>query len=220
MVAFKDLRTDAGLKELNTHLATRSYIDGFQPSQSDVALLNQISASVDAQKYPHASRWLSHIQSFTPTVRSKWAGQAKAAAAPTAAADDSDSDDDFMASLSDDEDDDDNSAQELINRKNAEREAAKRATKKGPVAKSTLILDVKPEDSETNLDELAEQIKSIEQEGLLWGNYEKVPVAYGVNKIRIAAVVVDDLVSTDSLQEAIEEMEGCQSTDIVAFNKL
>ena len=33
-------------------------------------------------------------------------------------------------------------------------------------------------------------------------------------------VVVDDLVSTDDLQEAIEALDGVQSTDIHAFNKL
>ena len=35
-----------------------------------------------------------------------------------------------------------------------------------------------------------------------------------------SCVVVDELVSTDDLQEAIEALEGVQSTDIHAFNKL
>jgi len=48
----------------------------------------------------------------------------------------------------------------------------------------------------------------------------KKPVAYGIFKLRIVAVVVDDLVSTDSLQEEIEAFEEVQSTDIHAFNKI
>ena len=36
----------------------------------------------------------------------------------------------------------------------------------------------------------------------------------------VQCVVVDDLVSTDDLQEAIEALDGVQSTDIHAFNKL
>ena len=35
-----------------------------------------------------------------------------------------------------------------------------------------------------------------------------------------SCVVVDELVSTDDLQEAIEALDGVQSTDIHAFNKL
>merc|ERR1711964_174203 len=36
MVAFGDLSAAAGLKALNEHLASRSYVEGFVPSQLDV----------------------------------------------------------------------------------------------------------------------------------------------------------------------------------------
>ena len=62
--------------------------------------------------------------------------------------------------------------QALIAKKNAEREAAKRATKGGPTAKSSLILDIKPEDSETDMNELLGAVKQIEMEGLTWGGHE------------------------------------------------
>jgi len=139
--------------------------------------------------------------------------------APAAAA--SDDDEDFLTSLSDDDDDDGGAAaQALIAKKNAERDAAKRAAKGGPQAKSSLILDIKPEDSDTDLNQLLKSIKAIEMEGLTWGGHEFIPVAYGIRKIRIICVVVDDLISTDDLQESIEATEGVQSTDIHAFNKL
>jgi len=155
----------------------------------------------------------------SPASGSNKAGKASKAEA----AEDDDDDDDFMTSLSDDDDedgDDGNAAQALIAKKNAEREAAKKKEKGGPMAKSSLILDVKPEDSDTDLQELVKKIKAIDMEGLTWGNYELIPVAYGIKKIRIICVVVDDLVSTDDLQEEIEGTEGVQSTDIHAFNKL
>lgn len=63
-------------------------------------------------------------------------------------------------------------------------------------------------------------MREIAQEGLLWGGAELIPVAYGVKKLRIVSVVVDDLVSVDDLQEKIEAIEDCQSTDIHAFNKV
>jgi len=85
------------------------------------------------------------------------------------------------------------------------------------MAKSTLILDIKPNDSETDLGDLEKKIRGIAKEGLLWGAAELKPVAYGVNKIRIIAVIVDDLVGVDDLQEEIEDFEEVQSTDVHAL---
>jgi len=94
------------------------------------------------------------------------------------------------------------------------------AGKKAVIARSTLILDVKPEGSETDMAELEKDVRAIAMEGLVWAGSELVPVAYGVKKLRIISVIVDDLVSTDELREKIEELEGVQSTDIFAFNKV
>jgi len=68
--------------------------------------------------------------------------------------------------------------------------------------------------------ELEKDVRAIAMEGLVWAGSELVPVAYGVKKLRIISVIVDDLVSTDELREKIEELEGVQSTDIFAFNKV
>jgi translation elongation factor EF-1beta len=59
-------------------------------------------------------------------------------------------------------------------------------------------------------------------DGLDWKTeYKKEPVAYGVFKIVIGAVVEDEKVSTDDVQEKIEAFEDLvQSVDIVCFNKL
>jgi len=221
MVSFKNLDSDVGLKSLNTHLATRSYIEGYTVSSSDASVLSQLKSKVDGSKYPHVARWQNHISYFTPTVRSSWT--ASVAGTSTAAAAEEEDDDDFITSLDDDEDEDgegEDPAQAIIARKNAEREAAKRATKGVSNAKSSVILDIKPEDSDTNLDELLTQIKEIQKEGLTWGGHEYIPVAYGIKKIRLICVVVDELVSIDDLQEAIQDIDGVQSTDIQAFNKL
>jgi len=227
MVSFKDLSTDAGLAELNTHLASRSYVEGFKLSGADVSLLPSIKASVDAAKYPHVARWLNHVLSFTPCVRAKLAGAAaapaKAAAAPAAkpAKKAADSDDDFM-DLSDDDDDDD-AAAALIAKKAAEKKAAEEAAgkkKKVVIAKSTVVIDIKPFDSETDLAALEKKVREIAMDGLLWGICQKEPVAYGVFKLRMGAVIEDDKVGLDDLQEQIEEIEDVQSTDILSFQKI
>ena len=48
-----------------------------------------------------------------------------------------------------------------------------------------------------------------------------VPLAYGIKKLQICCVVVDDLVGTDFLEEEIYKFdELVQSVDIAAFNKI
>ncbi len=81
---------------------------------------------------------------------------------------------------------------------------------------------MKPYEAETNLDELAKKILEISMDGLFWkSEYKKAPIAYGVEKLIIGAVVEDAKVSTDDLQEKIEAFEDeVQSVDILAFNKI
>jgi elongation factor 1-beta len=59
-------------------------------------------------------------------------------------------------------------------------------------------------------------------EGLVWKTeYKKEPIAYGVFKLVIGAVVEDLKVSTDDVQDKIAEFEDeVQSVDIQSFNKL
>jgi elongation factor 1-beta len=94
--------------------------------------------------------------------------------------------------------------------------------KEKPIAKSLIIFEVKPYEAETDLDELAKSILTIEMDGLFWKTeYKKEPIAYGVNKLVIGCVVEDEKVSTDDLQEKIEAFdELVQSVDIACFNKI
>ena len=100
--------------------------------------------------------------------------------------------------------------------------AAGKDKKKAVIAKSLIVLEVKPWGEETDLDELAKMILAIKVDGLEWKTeYKKEPIAYGVFKIVIGAVVEDDKVSTDDVAETIEAFEDhVQSVDIAAFNKL
>jgi len=94
--------------------------------------------------------------------------------------------------------------------------------KKGVIiAKSNILLDVKPWDDETDHCEMEKAVRQIEKEGLLWGTSKLVPVGYGIKKLQICCVVEDDKVGTDFLEEEITAIEDfVQSVDIVAFNKI
>ncbi|GIY46805.1 elongation factor 1-beta [Caerostris extrusa] len=98
---------------------------------------------------------------------------------------------------------------------------SKKAKKPAFVAKSSVVLDVKPWSDDTDMKELEVAVRKIKMEGLTWGASKLVPLAYGIHKLQIIAIVEDEKVSVDGLQESIQDIEDLvQSVDIAAFNKL
>lgn len=47
--------------------------------------------------------------------------------------------------------------------------SAKKATKKVIIAKSSIVLDVKPWDDETDMKKLEQEVRSVIMDGLVWG---------------------------------------------------
>lgn len=149
-----------------------------------------------------------------------------AAPAETPAAPNADEDDEDVDLFGSDSEDEEAAAEaekikaERIAAYNA-RKSEKEAKKGALVAKSNIILDVKPWDDETDMAELEQQVRAIETDGLLWGAGKLVAVGYGIKKLQICCVVEDDKVGTDFLEESITTIEDLvQSVDVVAFNKI
>jgi elongation factor 1-beta len=230
-MGFTDLVSDAGLAILNNWLLTRSYIVGYTPSQADVTTFKALSSAPDATKYPNAARWYKHIASFEdefptlagdatkpytaygPEVSEVTLNPAKAPAAE-------EDDDDVDLFGSDDDEEEDADAAKLREERLAEYRKKKEGKTK-PAAKSIVTLDVKPWDDETDMKALEEGVRAIEQDGLVWGASQLVPVGYGVRKLQINLVVEDEKVSIDDLQDKIAELEDyVQSSDVVAMQKL
>ena len=137
---------------------------------------------------------------------------AKPAAAPAK------KDDDF--DLFDDEDEDSEEKQR-IKEERLKQYADKKVGKKEVIAKSSILLDVKPWDDETDMKALEAAVRGISIDGLIWGQSKLIPVAYGVKKLQIGCVIEDDKVSTEALEEQICSFEDhVQSVDIAAFNKI
>ncbi|KAL0487197.1 protein synthesis elongation factor 1-beta [Acrasis kona] len=101
-------------------------------------------------------------------------------------------------------------------------EKAKSSKPAQKITKSQLILDVKPLDDETNLDELEKKVRGLEFPSLVWGAANREPIAYGLNALRIIATIHDDSqCSVDAIEESIQAFEDdVSSTSIVAWNKL
>ncbi|XP_012057633.1 PREDICTED: elongation factor 1-beta-like, partial [Atta cephalotes] len=62
-MAVGDLKTDKGIEDLNTYLSDRSYIEGWQPTQADVAVLEALGKAPTSSN-PHVLRWYNHIKSY------------------------------------------------------------------------------------------------------------------------------------------------------------
>lgn len=242
-MAFGDVKTPKGLEELNKFLENASYIEGklfpvnlyvptrqwrnnslgYTPSKADLSVFQALGKQPTGN-VPHVIRWYRHIASFSDAERKAWGGNAvpqvsggqptvKPAAAPTA-----DDDDDIDLFGSDEEED---AEAERIKAERVKAYSEKKSKKPALIAKSNIILDVKPWDDETNMAEMEKNVRTIEMDGLLWGASKLVPVGYGINKLQICCVIEDDKVSVDELQEKIQDFEDfVQSVDIAAFQKI
>lgn len=166
--------------------------------------------------FPHVQRWYRHIASFNVNERNAWTGTAVpqvAGGKPTVA------DDDEVDLFGSDEEED--AEAEKIREERVKAYADKKSKKPALIAKSSIILEVKPWDDETDMKEMEKNVRAIEMDGLIWGAAKLVPVGYGINKLQICCVIEDDKVSVDLLQEKIQDDEDhVQSVDIAAFNKI
>jgi len=224
-VVFPSLSTEEGLKQLDEYLLSRTYITGHQATQDDITVFGALSKD-PGSSFPNASRWYNHLSALLASsfpgksVGVKIEGGAAApASAPVKATE----------APKEDEDDDDLDlfGEETEEEKKAaeQREATKKTSaKKKESGKSSVLLDVKPWDDETDMQKLEEAVRSVQMPGLFWGASKLVAVGYGIKKLQIMMTIEDDLVSVDNLIEdhltSEPANEHIQSCDIVAFNKI
>ncbi|KAJ4712559.1 Elongation factor 1-delta, partial [Melia azedarach] len=229
-VTFYDVNSDAGLKKLDAYLLTRSYITGYQASKDDVTVYAAFSKAPSSQ-YVNVCRWYNHIDALLRIsgVSAEGSGVTIEGSAPITEAVATPPVGDTKAAAAEDDDDDDVDlfGEETEEEKKAAEEraaAVKASAKKKESGKSSVLLDVKPWDDETDMKKLEEAVRGVHMEGLLWGASKLAPVGYGIKKMQIMLTIVDDLVSVDNLIEErlMEEPinEYVQSCDIVAFNKI
>ncbi|KAI3522803.1 hypothetical protein L1887_00853 [Cichorium endivia] len=231
VITFTDLHTEAGLRSLESFLSGKTYISGNQITKDDVKVYAAVLEKPSADLYPSASKWYDCVASkLSTSFPGKAVGVRVSTQAPSAEAAlvngvtngvsqitlaDADEDDDL--DLFADETEEEKKAAEA-------RDQAKASTKKKESGKSSVLMDVKPWDDETDMKKLEEAVRSVQMEGLLWGASKLVPVGYGIKKMTIMMTIVDDLVSVDTLIEerlTVEPInEYVQSCDIVAFNKI
>ncbi|KAI3785854.1 hypothetical protein L1987_44980 [Smallanthus sonchifolius] len=174
--------SEAGLKKLDEYLLSCSYISGYQASKDDLTVHAAFSKPPSSQ-YVNVSRWFNHIEALLRlsgvsaegsgvTVEGSAAPVANGKAAPVAngKAAAADEDDDSDVDLFGEETEEEKKAAE-------DRAAAVKASgKKKESGKSSVLMDVKPWDDETDMKKLEEAVRSVQMEGLLWGASKLEPV--------------------------------------------
>lgn len=197
MSNFGDLSSAAGLTKLEAHLAATGFVTA---SCEDKKVASQV-CSVDAATYPAIARWQ------------------KAVSGETEAEAEEDEDDVDLFGSSDEEVDEE--AERIKQQRLEEYRKKKEAKGPGPAAKTTVTLDVKAWDDETDMEALTQNVLKIELDGLVWGGHQLVPVGFGMNKLQINCVVEDEKISLDDLAELIQEDEdNVQSVDVAAMQKI
>merc|ERR1712113_800370 len=127
----------AGVKALNEYLAEHSYIEGYVPGQADTAVFEALSGAPKSDT-PHALRWYNHIKSFAAGMKQFPKASKDASAYTSGAA--------AAASKADDDDDVD-----LFGSDEEEDYHEKKSKKPALIAKTSVLLDVKPWDDETDM---------------------------------------------------------------------
>merc|ERR1712064_202333 len=157
-MGFGDLKSDSGIKALNDYLADKSYIEGFQASAADSVVYGAISSAPKAQ-FVHALRWYNHIKSYGKETAG-FPGVPKALTEYGPVADAG-----GKAAKKDEEDEE----AERVKQERLDAYAKKKQAKPGVIAKSSILLDVKPWDDETDMKKLEECVRSVQTDGMKWG---------------------------------------------------
>ncbi|XP_076811424.1 elongation factor 1-delta-like isoform X1 [Clavelina lepadiformis] len=202
------------LKDSSSSVAGEAEVEALRKQVEDMAKENELlrrMVTEMTQKFDKLDGRLSALESQGDGAPSK--------PVPVTVEEETDDDDDVDLFGSSDEEED--AEAERIRAERLAAYAAKKSKKAAVIAKSSILLDVKPWDDETDMGELETAVRSIEADGLKWGGSQLVKVAFGIQKLQINCVVEDDKVGTDFLEEEITKFEDfVQSVDIAAFNKI
>lgn len=139
----------------------------WEPSQADVAVFEALN-KVPTAATSHLLRWYNHIKSYE---HSSLPGEKSISAlnkdqSNVKELEDNFADDDVDLFGSDEEDDKDAAK---IREERLKAYAEKKSKKPALIAKSSIVIDVKPWDDETNMSEMEKVVRSIEMDGLVWG---------------------------------------------------
>uniref|UniRef100_A0A2K5CQK6 Translation elongation factor EF1B beta/delta subunit guanine nucleotide exchange domain-containing protein n=1 Tax=Aotus nancymaae TaxID=37293 RepID=A0A2K5CQK6_AOTNA len=121
-------------------------------------------------------------------------------------------DEDIDSPGSEDEEQDQEAAQ--LREERLRQSAEKKAKKPGLVAESSLLLDVKPWDDETDVAQREACVCSVQLHRLVWGAAMLLPVGYGIRKLQIQCVPEDRKEEIAKFEEHVQSVHTAASNTI------
>jgi translation elongation factor EF-1beta len=206
-----------GLEQVNEILGDQSFIGGHVAANTtDLDVLKALGKN-DFSAYPNIKRWYKYIHSFTEQERKGFkSGFIYIEGFDPEAPEEEEEVDDLFGELTPEEEA--ANAQKKKDEEEKKKNAAK--VKKVIIEKSSICLDIKPIDDETNMEELENQIRQIHLPSLRWNASKFIDVAYGIKKLQILCTIEDAKVSSQDLEDAVLALDKqVQSMDIVSWNK-
>jgi translation elongation factor EF-1beta len=171
-------KIDSALSDSDPTIQVKELVDRLNKVENENAQLRSIIQKLESR--------LSLLEN------PKGSGSAAASQKPTETKKASKDDDDFDLF---DDDGEDSAEKQRITEERLKAYAEKKSAKPAVIAKSSVLLDVKPWDDETDMKQLEESVRSIKMEGLVWGSSKLVPVAFKIKKLQIQCVIEDDKVT-------------------------
>lgn len=84
------------------------------------------------------------------------------------------------------------------------------------MGKISCVYKVMPEDAETDLENIKDQIREL----LDVQDMGEEEVAFGLKAVKVSCITTDEEGGTDSVEEKLEQLENVQSYELEHFDKL
>ena len=84
------------------------------------------------------------------------------------------------------------------------------------MGKISCVYKVSPEDAETDLEEIKDQIREL----LDVQDMGEEEVAFGLKAIKVSCITTDEGGGTDTVEEQLEKLDNVQSYELEHFDKL
>ncbi|MFX1302994.1 MAG: elongation factor 1-beta [Promethearchaeota archaeon] len=81
------------------------------------------------------------------------------------------------------------------------------------------LIDVVPEEIDINFEEFVDKLKIVLPEICTIEQYDILPVAFGLKKVRVRVRYPEEWGGTDKLEELLRQVEGIQGIEAIAFSK-
>ncbi|CRG96680.1 elongation factor 1-beta, putative [Plasmodium gallinaceum] len=200
--------------KLNAFFADHSYYQNYMLSTSDIKIYNQITTTINKDKYPHLYRWYKHISSLPTHIfnqYNKCNEKVKKNNLPEKKINETKNDDDDVDNDIDLFGDNDDCDKDILleKKKQKEEELKKKQQKEKDKHRSILIIEIKPKSIDTDISKISKLVKQkIVDENIKWGEeVKKIPVAFGLYKLQMSCIIYDDFVNTNDLIEKIENID-------------